>query len=74
MPYGRMSPDTGVAETVVIVHGIWMTSLVMRPLARHLRDCGFDTVLFNYHSLLSPLSRNAARLAHHLQILDEVLG
>jgi pimeloyl-ACP methyl ester carboxylesterase len=48
-----------------------MTSLVMRPLARHLRDCGFDTVLFNYHSLLSPLSRNAARLAQLLRARGE---
>jgi len=35
-------------ETVVLVHGIWMHGLVMRVLAKRLRDHGFATREFNY--------------------------
>lgn len=49
-------------ETVVLVHGIWMTGLEMRPLARHLRSCGYRTRVFRYRSLMRPLDWNARRL------------
>ncbi len=50
-------------ETVILVHGLWMTDLVMRPLARRLRHRGYRTVLFNYHSLRKTIHANARALA-----------
>lgn len=58
-----------MSETVVLVHGIWMTGLEMDWLARRLRDCGYHTIVFRYHSLLKPLAHNAARLADRLRQL-----
>ena len=56
-----------MTETVVLVHGVWMTGLEMQPLARRVRACGYDTVMFGYRSLLQPLAHNAARLAERVQ-------
>ena len=49
-------------ETVILVHGLWMTSLVMRPLARRLRVAGFEPQLFNYHSVRKTIHANAHQL------------
>jgi len=51
-----------MSETVILVHGIWMTSLELIPLAWRLRRCGYRTLLFRYRSLRLPLVQNAARL------------
>jgi pimeloyl-ACP methyl ester carboxylesterase len=40
-----------------------MTSLVMRPLARRLKRCGYQPVLFNYRSLRKTIHANARALA-----------
>ena len=53
-------------ETVILVHGIWMTSLELIPLAWRLRRCGYRTRLFRYPSLRLPLEQNAARLAERV--------
>ncbi|MDX1697368.1 MAG: alpha/beta fold hydrolase [Thiohalobacterales bacterium] len=49
-------------QTVILVHGLWMTSLVMWPLGRRLGACGFRPVLFNYHSLRRSIDANARAL------------
>jgi len=59
-----------MTDTVVLVHGVWMTGLEMRPLARRVRACGYDTVMFGYRSLLQPLARNAARLVERVRQQD----
>ncbi|HET7061036.1 MAG TPA: alpha/beta hydrolase [Nitrosospira sp.] len=51
------------AETVVLVHGLWMHGLVMRLLGARLERCGFHTVCFSYPSMRSSLSQNASELA-----------
>ena len=63
------SPNAGeddsspVADTVVLVHGLWMGSWVMSIMAMRLRRCGFRTALFSYPSMSNSLSENAAVLA-----------
>ena len=52
-----------MADSVILVHGLWMTSLVMWPLARRLRRAGFQPLLFNYHSLRNTIHANAYALA-----------
>jgi pimeloyl-ACP methyl ester carboxylesterase len=51
------------AETVVLVHGLWMQGWVMRLLGARLGSCGFHTVCFSYPSMRSSLSQNASELA-----------
>ena len=64
------TPDTVPApETVVLVHGIWMTSLELLLLARRLRRCGYRTLRFRYRSLLRPVRQNAACLARRVRQL-----
>jgi len=59
-----------MTETVVLVHGIWMTGLEMHQLVRRVHACGYDTVVFRYRSLLKPLVHNAARLADRVRQQD----
>jgi len=51
-----------VKESVVLVHGLWMTGIDMFLLRRRLRRCGFDVVQFSYPTLRSDIATNAARL------------
>jgi pimeloyl-ACP methyl ester carboxylesterase len=53
-----------MSDTVVLVHGVWMTGLEMGLLARRLRDCGYRTVQFRYHSLRNTVAQNAQLLRH----------
>ena len=64
------TPDNGPApETVVLVHGIWMSSLELVLLARRLRRCGYRTLRFHYRSLRRTVRQNAAHLARRVQQL-----
>ena len=51
-----------MSDTVVLVHGVWMTGLEMGLLARRLRGCGYRTVQFRYHSLTNTVAENAQLL------------
>lgn len=57
-------------DVVVLVHGIWMTGLELRPLGRRLRECGYDCYYFRYPSLRRTPQQNAARLRSYLKSLD----
>ena len=69
-------------ETVVLVHGIWMTGLELFLLRWRLRRCGYRTRLFRYPSLRRTPAQNAARLnrflagieAERLHLLAHSLG
>jgi len=64
------SPDKARApETVVLVHGIWMSSLELVLLAWRLRRCGYRTLRFRYRSLRRPVRHNAACLARRVRQL-----
>jgi pimeloyl-ACP methyl ester carboxylesterase len=65
-----MTPDTpSASETVVLVHGIWMSSLELVLLARRLRRFGYRTLRFRYRSLRRPVRHNAACLARRVRQL-----
>jgi pimeloyl-ACP methyl ester carboxylesterase len=59
----ELSAETGVEETVVLVHGLWMRGWVMALLGLRLRRCGFHVVAFSYPSVRCSLSQNARRLS-----------
>jgi len=65
-----VNPDNPSApDTVVLVHGIWMTSLELLLLERRLRRCGFRTLRFRYRSLRRPVRHNATELARRVRAL-----
>jgi pimeloyl-ACP methyl ester carboxylesterase len=57
-------------ETIILLHGIYMHGLFLRPLARRLRASGFRTLIFNYPSLRRSTATNAARLAALIARID----
>ncbi|MFO8023700.1 lipase family alpha/beta hydrolase [Thiohalophilus sp.] len=57
-------------DVVVLIHGIWMTSLELRLLGRRLQKCGFDSRYFRYPSLRRTPQQNAARLRDYLQSIE----
>ena len=42
--------STESQELIVLVHGLWMNSLCLQPLAKRLRARGYQTFCFNYRS------------------------
>ena len=50
------------SDPVVLVHGIWMPTLVMAWLGRRLAGCGFRPLSFGYSDLGASPAENAARL------------
>ncbi len=63
-----MSADK--TETVVLVHGLWMSGWVMACLGWRLRRAGFQTVAFSYPTVRATLDDNALRLAGFVASLD----
>lgn len=60
-----------MADTVVLVHGVWMTGVELGLLARRLRVCGYRTVVFRYHSLRGTVAENAQLLCRRINQLDD---
>jgi pimeloyl-ACP methyl ester carboxylesterase len=56
--------------TVVVVHGLWMHSAAMLPLAWRLQRSGFKVARFSYRSVRAGLEENAARLVRFCAELD----
>ncbi len=63
-------PPAQPREPVVLVHGLWMKGVVMRPLARSLRAQGFAPHCFSYPSVTRALAPNAARLQRFLARIE----
>lgn len=57
-------------ESVVLIHGLWLPVLCLRPLARQLERQGFAVHLFSYPSVRADLLTNAGRLARFLATLN----
>ena len=57
-------------ETVVLIHGIWMTGLDMSLLRHRIKQCGFKPVQFTYPTVRCNLRDNAAKLQRFVQKLD----
>lgn len=56
-----------MADTVILVHGLWMTGLIMRPLAHSMKRCGYRPLLFSYNSLRNTIHTNAHALVQTVQ-------
>ncbi len=53
-------------ETVIFVHGLYMTGLELSLLRLRVSQAGFDTHQFHYHTVLEPVRANAQRLADYI--------
>lgn len=56
-----------MVETVVFIHGLYMTGVEFGLLRRRVEGAGFATRLYHYHSLLRSVDENAMLLADHLK-------
>ncbi len=63
--------ETVTPETVVLVHGIWMTGYEMSLLGRRLEAMGFKVRYFRYHSLSRVPGENANLLCEYLRSLGQ---
>jgi pimeloyl-ACP methyl ester carboxylesterase len=69
-------------ETIVLIHGLWMSSWCLSLLARRLRRAGFTVHIFSYASVRSDLRDNAGHLqrflatlpAKHVHLVGHSLG
>jgi len=59
------------AGRVLLVHGLWYGRPGMLPLARRLKDRGWNCELFGYSSVFSDPARNVERLAERVAGLHE---
>lgn len=58
------------AETVVLVHGLWMHGIVFLPLRCRLAERGFAACAFSYPSMRGSLAGNAQALAEFVGRVD----
>jgi hypothetical protein len=58
------------AETVLFVHGLYMTGLELGLLRRRVSQAGFETQQFHYHTVLESVAENARKLADYIARLD----
>lgn len=61
-------------ETVVLVHGVWMTGLGMSLLHHRLKLCGFKPVQFSYPTVRCSLKDNAKKLQRFIRQLEKSSG
>lgn len=64
-------PSRTPGESVVLVHGLWMSGLELGYLGRHLKESGFTPYRFRYHSVRNAVAQNAGRLARYVAELPE---
>lgn len=64
---GEMSVAAPEQELVVLIHGFAAPAWVLNPLARRLRDAGYETVIWSYTSFRETLRAHSDRLASALQ-------
>ncbi|MGZ8156673.1 MAG: esterase/lipase family protein [Burkholderiales bacterium] len=57
-------------DSVLVVHGLWLHGLVMAPMARRIRRCGFSVHAYSYPTVRLSLTENARRLAGYCERLS----
>ena len=65
-----MSSPIQAKEAVIVVHGLWVNSMMMRLLGYRIWRCGFDVAYFSYDSVRAALEQNAARLSRFTAALS----
>ncbi|TCK04237.1 PGAP1-like protein [Marinobacterium mangrovicola] len=55
---------------IVLIHGLYMRPLVMRPMARWFEEQGYTTSSFGYRTTSEPLALNIEQLGAHLNAIS----
>lgn len=63
-------PEQQEKNLVILLHGIWVGPIVMKPLAHRFREAGFQTRMFGYSSVLRSARQNAEQLHRRLQTIQ----
>ncbi|MEO5622837.1 MAG: alpha/beta fold hydrolase [Dokdonella sp.] len=58
-----------MTEHVILLHGIWMHSITLQPLARHLRSAGYAVETFDYASVFGGIEPAIARVRDRLRAI-----
>ena len=58
------------AETVVLVHGLWVHGIAMELMRRRIARHGYRALAYSYPSMKLTLAENAERLARYCRGLD----
>ena len=64
-----MIPKTHKA--VVLVHGLWMHRWSLYPIAKYLKDRGYNTYRFGYKTTTQPFDFNMQKLQAFVNSLEE---
>lgn len=62
------------AESVLVLHGLWMNRIAMQPLTSALRRAGFDGVAGHYRSMRGTLEENVMRVQEQVTELLAARG
>lgn len=65
MPIFKESKD------IILIHGLYQNSLVVRVLGKRLKKLGYSVYYFDYPTLKKPLSDNVQSLSEYLQSFQE---
>jgi len=65
----RESEPQSAPDTVVLLHGLWMSGWAMVRQRRWLAECGYGVDLFRYATVRPALDDNARALAAHVRAL-----
>lgn len=64
-------PEPEHRDTVVFIHGLWMTGMELFFLRRMVRDAGYATEQFSYRTMAGTLDENARSLRDFLQAVPD---
>ena len=59
-----------MTEHVILLHGIWMCGITLRPLARRLRSAGYAVETLDYPSVNGGVQAAAARVRARVHAID----
>ena len=57
-------------DAVVFLHGIWMKSIVMQPMAARFRKAGYQTHCFSYPSMQKTPEQNAWLFSNYIESIS----
>lgn len=62
-----MTNNQNLPKDIILIHGLYQNSLVMKVLGRHLLKFNYNVHYFDYSTLRAPLSTNIEKLSKYLQ-------
>lgn len=57
-------------ETVIFVHGLWMTGLDLTFLRRQVAQAGYTVKQFHYHTVIRGFDENSSKLRDYIDTID----